>query len=72
MKCPYCDGEMEQGYINSSQRMFWGKEKELGFVYGNIKLSKNPMRGFFCGHYVPSWYCDKCRKIIVSLDKAEE
>ena len=72
MKCPYCGDELEQGYIKSSQVLFWGKDKELGFVLGNVRLSKNPLRGFFCGHFVPSGYCDKCRKIIVSLDETEE
>ena len=72
MKCPYCGCEMEQGYIKSNQVLFWGKDKELGFVSGNVRLSKNLLRGFFCGHFMPAQHCSKCRKIIVSLDETEE
>lgn len=73
MKCPYCNEEMEKGYIRSSHYMFWGKEKELGLDVNDIRLShrsvKEFAKGFFKGFFVESYHCGKCNKIIVSLDE---
>ena len=68
MKCPYCNHEMEHGYIKSSQRMYWGKEEKLGFLPDDIKLTKNFWNGFFEGNFVESHHCSHCKKIVISLE----
>ena len=67
MKCPYCGKELEAGYLKSSQRIFWGKERVLGFVRKDIRVTKNGLNGFFEGHFAEAQYCSACQKIIVSL-----
>ena len=72
MKCPYCNEEMEKGYIKSSHFIHWGKEKELGLVLDDIKLSPNGLKegitGFFEGHFVEACHCSGCNKIIIELE----
>ena len=69
MRCPYCNEEMESGYIKSSQFMRWGKNKKLGYLPEDIKLVKDFWGGFLTGFFVESCYCKNCRKIVVSLDE---
>ena len=68
MKCPYCSKEMESGFIKSSHHMHWGKEKELGFLPNDLKLTKNSFEGMLDGKFVESYYCSDCKKIIVSFE----
>ena len=73
MKCPYCNEEMEKGYIKSSHSIIWGKDESWGFDAGDLRLSdksvKEFAKGFFKGFFVESYRCGKCNKIIVSLDE---
>lgn len=69
MRCPYCNCEMERGYIKSSHFIHWGKEKELRLLSDDIKLVKRTLSSMFEGNFVESYYCSECRKIIVSLDQ---
>lgn len=71
MRCPYCNEEMENGYIKSSHLMYWGKEKELGFILEDIKLVKNFWKGILKGNFVNASHCSRCNKIIISLDEPE-
>lgn len=72
MKCPYCNEEMESGYIKSSHFIHWGKEKELGLLLDDIKLSPNGLKegikSFFEGHFVEAYRCSGCNKIIIELE----
>ena len=68
MKCPYCNEEMEKGYIKSSHLIHWGKEKNLGPGSNDINLINRSLGGFFKGNFVESNYCGCCNKIIISLD----
>jgi len=67
MTCPYCGKEMEQGYIKSAQRLFWSKEKELGFQPDSIRLDPSFWTGFFNGFHAESHYCPDCKKIITPV-----
>lgn len=68
MKCPYCNKDMEQGYIKSPQQLFWSKFKELGTDNETIRLSGNFWDGFARGFSVESYYCPDCKKIITSIE----
>ncbi len=69
MKCPYCHEEMELGYIKSSRLIQWGTDKELGYVGNDLNLVKQTWKGMFNGHFVESYRCSKCNKIIISLEE---
>ena len=68
MTCPFCNEELEKGYIKSSHAIQWGPVRELGLVNGDIVLAKPSVKGIFEGLFVESHCCNKCRKIIVSFD----
>lgn len=68
MNCPYCNKEMESGFIKSSHFIHWGKERELGFLPNDIKLTKTNLEAFMKGHFVEAYYCTTCNKIIVSVE----
>ena len=69
MKCPYCAKEMERGFLKSSRFIHWGKERKLGFLPDDLKLTRNNLDAFFKGYFVESYYCDACRKIVVSAQE---
>ena len=68
MKCPYCNKELERGFLKTSHHVHWGKEKELGFNPDDILLTKNNVQTFIKGQFIDSYYCNDCKKIIVSLE----
>lgn len=68
MKCPYCEKEMEKGYIKSSHFIHWGKEEKLGWVRDDIKLVKNSWQALWSGFFAEAYHCETCKKIILSLE----
>jgi len=60
MMCPYCNQEMEAGYLKSSQFMRWGTERRLGYLPDDVKLNKQPLIGFFEGFFTKSFHCKSC------------
>lgn len=66
MRCPYCNEEMEQGIIQSSQEIFWDKKKHFfaraEFHEGAILLSGLSM---LKGSAVIAHCCRNCEKMIV-------
>ena len=74
MNCPYCNGEMEKGFINQSQvfdPIRWRpvpKEEPILF-YGNkgsIKLTSAMKSGQVIVHH-----CASCRKFVIDQDEIE-
>lgn len=67
MKCPYCDKEMEEGYITSDARCIaWRKERyESAWVSkksDGIQLSRTFAGAVALDH---AYCCKKCKKIII-------
>ena len=68
MKCPYCNIEMEQGFIQSPQEISWKKGEKrplLGraqFHEGSVILSE---LSFIKGSAVTAYLCRACRKVII-------
>ena len=67
MNCPYCNKEMDLGYLKSSHFIHWGKDQTLGFLPNDLKLTKLSLEGMLKGNFVESHYCSNCKKIIVSF-----
>lgn len=72
MKCPYCNMEMEQGVIQSSQEINWQKKKHL---LNRSDLHKDAVRlsarSFFKGSAVEAWLCRNCRKVIIDYSNEQ-
>lgn len=67
MKCPYCNEEMEKGYIQSARPIFWGEEKHKISFQPNRDKEFTISKGFLTGCTVESYYCINCKKLITEL-----
>ncbi len=65
MKCPYCQEELEQGFIQSGHNILWTKKKHIISTHSQGKddfiVAKNP----FGGVTVSAFCCKECKKIII-------
>lgn len=67
--CPWCGGEMEQGYLTGGRGVFWNrgvpdtKSKWLGAGAGNV-LQVDDDGVFFT--YKTAWHCPSCEKMVFS------
>ena len=68
MKCPYCEKEMEQGFIQSPHEISWkkGYKRPLfgraQFHEGSVILSE---LSFMKGSAVTAFLCRDCQKVII-------
>lgn len=71
MKCPYCDEEMEKGYIVSdAMTMAWRKEKHKSARVRGKEDGVQLSRQMFGASVLDNAYCCKnCKKIV--LDYSE-
>lgn len=76
MRCPYCDGEMRDGYI-PTYSMEWIPQ----FDTPHLKYKPDKSNGFRIGKHSfgnmkkqPACYCATCHKIIIdcSIELAEK
>ena len=64
MKCPICNQEMEQGYIQTGQRIAWTKNIHKVSLLpkpGEIMLENN----VFKGSAFTAFICKSCKKIVM-------
>lgn len=70
MKCPFCHEEMEFGYVQSSNKIMWGKDKKSAlFLPDEEKNEFYISKGILAGSFANAEYCSRCGKIIISLEK---
>ena len=68
MNCPYCDNEMEEGFIQSPHEISWkrGTKRPLfgraAFHEGSIVLSG---LSYMKGYAVKAFLCSVCKKVII-------
>jgi hypothetical protein len=69
MKCPCCHNQMEQGYLQTGQRIAWTKKIHkisLCPQKGEILLANN----VFQGAHFQAYVCKQCQKIVLDyVDK---
>ena len=70
MKYPYCNKEMEKGYIKSGHHFYWSRDKEIGMAAEeDVKLYKNSfVNMMFNGNAAESFYCPECKIIITPVE----
>ena len=67
MKCPFCEKEMIEGYVQSARKVFFSENLAdfLGDVYGDeIVLTDHNFWGPRCLAY----NCPDCKKIIIEYE----
>ena len=59
MKCPYCEKEMEQGFIQSPHEISWkkGDKRPLFVILSELSFMK--------GSAVTAFLCRDCQKVII-------
>ncbi len=71
MQCPYCDGEMQRGYIKCERPFVWSPNKKIHLI--NIKRKEDIQlsQGFWDGCYVEAYVCPACKKMILDIPDAK-
>lgn len=71
MKCPYCNLEMDEGYIQCRDGVYWSSKKRtvaaiMPINKDSVKLGEegNPLSGTA----VIAHKCQNCKKIIINYD----
>lgn len=70
MRCPFCNGELEEGYLQGMNRVAWVKQPHklsLKPKQGEILLENNVINDFL----FPASICKSCKKIIVNYQGKE-
>ncbi len=71
MKCPYCEKEMELGYIQCRDGVAWRRKKcavgALSTLTSELNLAVGG--GAFSGAAVEAYRCADCKKIIIDYDR---
>lgn len=67
INCPYCKKEMEAGYIQCRDGLWWANKKRP--VSALPSLSKSSVKlgtgGFFDSGTVTAYLCRACKKIVI-------
>lgn len=67
MDCPYCSEEMDRGYIQSAQSIFWSKKKKKIFFSPRQSAGDISIAGGFGGSTQQAFVCPKCDKVIIDM-----
>ncbi len=71
MKCPYCNKEMELGYIQCRDGVTWTKKKYFWEVFSSahvdsVSLANGAAKN---SRAVYAYKCDYCQKVIIDYSK---
>lgn len=68
MNCPYCNGEMEKGVIQSPHEISWKRKKSLigaaELHEGSVVLAEF---SFMKGSCVTAYLCRQCGKVVIDV-----
>ncbi|MBQ7009938.1 MAG: hypothetical protein IJN05_12120 [Ruminococcus sp.] len=69
MECPYCKKEMELGYIQCRDRLFWTPKKHyfdiITAAFSNNNTDLTNGGNDFLRYAVYAYKCSECSKIII-------
>lgn len=74
MRCPYCNGEMQKGYIQCRDGVNWTEKKQwVASLSALGKGSTSLANGAADNNSVVYAYkCEKCKKIIIDYARTEK
>lgn len=68
MKCPYCENDMEQGYIQGPRGVFWSAKGRNFFFFPHRVKGDVVIAGAYEGSSGQNAYlCRSCGKIIIDV-----
>ncbi|MBR3693627.1 MAG: hypothetical protein IKL88_03775 [Erysipelotrichales bacterium] len=70
MKCPFCDTQMLQGYLNCSM-MIWSERKHKISLLPDSeeKYALKLEQPMLSPHHIESYCCPKCKRLIIDTSK---
>lgn len=71
MQCPFCNGAMEQGFLQSGNMLVWVKKKHYLSLLpkdGEVLLDRN----YLSGATIPAWICKSCKKLVAEYEEEIE
>jgi len=68
LKCPYCDHEMEDGYLWGGANLTWDDHRPRIICVGKVRLDFGVWR---CAHVLAS-RCSSCGAIVVPPNRMRE
>ena len=64
-KCPFCDGQMEQGFLQSARQIFFSKKKHKAIFLP--REEEVPVTEDMLSNSCDAVFCTNCRVVIVQL-----
>ncbi|RKI69407.1 hypothetical protein D7V91_05950 [bacterium 1xD42-67] len=64
MMCPWCDQEMEQGFLMSSRPVIFGPEERESVLWPRKKGEVELMKLSWTISNIPAWHCARCRRVV--------
>ena len=68
MLCPWCNREMEEGFLQSARPIvFTLKARTMALMpqtEGEVKLTKQ----FWTMPAAPAWHCARCRRVVAEYE----
>lgn len=72
MKCPYCDADMIQGYLNCGNAIWSERKHRISTLpNGKERYALHVGVPILSPHHVESYCCPKCLKIIIDSSEYE-
>ena len=62
MNCPYCNKEMEKGYIQSRDGLGWNAKKRIVSALSGTFADQD------LGKAVVAFRCKECKKMVIDFD----
>ena len=75
MKCPYCNGEMKKGYIQSSYPIAWTPRKLKCFTPNAFYAKDSCLLadiGAISAACAIAYHCEKCKNVIIPYGRDDE
>lgn len=72
MKCPYCNEEMNLGYIQCRDGVYWSEKKRLVAAMPPVADGSVDLRAIEDGqykYYTVAYNCPECKKILIDYSK---
>ena len=72
MKCPFCNSEMLQGYLNSGAAIWSERKHKISMLPdGKERYALKMSTPWMSLHHVESYCCPECKKIIIDSSDYE-
>lgn len=72
MKCPYCESEMEEVYLQSAQQIYLNRKHPRIFASGDLKTRTLSRFSLIKAPFVKAYHCEDCEKIIIDLKEPKK